>query len=432
MIVMCFQVSKCYHDVECALEIDSENSDALEFIQELKTRSDHAKNQAVGFSLVGKKEEAVRKMNSVIESDPHTAHHHIFRGAIHRQNGSYNSAVDDFLLAMNKCGHQYDNEVYKQASRQLVLTYNDFAVECFRRGLYNDAIVLLNKAIREEKNDPGLYTNRGDCFFKLQEYRFALADYQLSHTLQRDISKERLQDLEIDYRLAVVYYTLGMRTFSECKFSAAEEYFTNAISHSSYTARYYMCRARTRYELKNISEAKNDTLKALLLDTTSEDCLPLVGRLFPGRSPVELVNSDVAQKMKHSLIIPKSNDLIENDQEVTKDDRYIGKILSGIHVSELSEEDAVILHTESTVKSLQGDKQEYPQEEEKVISPRPWTVLENPVPSSSTSNLCYCMQETDFYSLIYYTKKSIKDEIHQLLETTHSYPSRRMVGRNKH
>ena len=54
------------------------------------------------------------------------------RGAIHRQNGSYNNAVDDFLLAMNKCGHQYDNEVYKQASRQLVLTYNDFAVECFR------------------------------------------------------------------------------------------------------------------------------------------------------------------------------------------------------------------------------------------------------------------------------------------------------------
>ena len=56
--------------------------------------------------------------------------------------------------------------------------------------------------------------------------------------------------MEIDYRLAVVYYTLGMRTFAECKFSAAEEHFTNAISHSPYTARYYMCRARTRYELK--------------------------------------------------------------------------------------------------------------------------------------------------------------------------------------
>ena len=56
--------------------------------------------------------------------------------------------------------------------------------------------------------------------------------------------------MEIDYRLAVVYYTLGMRTFAKCKFSAAEEHFTNAISHSPYTARYYMCRARTRYELK--------------------------------------------------------------------------------------------------------------------------------------------------------------------------------------
>ena len=148
-------------------------------------------------------------------------------------------------------------------------------------------------------------------------------------------------------------------------------------------------------------------MKALLLDTTSEDCLPLVGRLFPGKSPVELVNSDLAQRMKHSLIIPKSNELIENDQEVTKDERYISEILAGIHVSELSEEDTVMLRTESTVKSLQGDKQEYPQEEEEVISPRPWTVLEKPVPSSSASNPRYCMQETDFYSLIYYTKKSV-------------------------
>ena len=33
---------------------------------------------------------------------------------------------------MDKCGHRQDCEVYCDASRQLVLTYNDFAVECYR------------------------------------------------------------------------------------------------------------------------------------------------------------------------------------------------------------------------------------------------------------------------------------------------------------
>ena len=54
------------------------------------------------------------------------------RGALHRQVGSFSAAVDDFLMAMDKCNHQRESAVYRDASRQLVLTYNDFAVECFR------------------------------------------------------------------------------------------------------------------------------------------------------------------------------------------------------------------------------------------------------------------------------------------------------------
>ena len=43
----------------------------------------------------------------------------------------------------------------------MVLTYNDLAVQCFSRGLYQEATLLLNKAIEEEKNQAGLYLNRG-------------------------------------------------------------------------------------------------------------------------------------------------------------------------------------------------------------------------------------------------------------------------------
>ena len=99
--------------------------------------------------------------------------------------------MDDFLLAMDKCGHQQESSVYKNASRQLVLTYNDFAMDCFksvqqqqqlcstvsavvhlcvcvcvrvttyRRRYFSEAVTLLNKAIKEEKNEKGLYLNRG-------------------------------------------------------------------------------------------------------------------------------------------------------------------------------------------------------------------------------------------------------------------------------
>ena len=55
-----------------------------------------------------------------------------YRGALYRRMRDFNAAVDDFLLAMDKCGHRQDCAVYVHASRQLVLTYNDFAVECFQ------------------------------------------------------------------------------------------------------------------------------------------------------------------------------------------------------------------------------------------------------------------------------------------------------------
>lgn len=84
-----------------------------------------------------------------------------FRGALHRKLGDFNAAIDDFLLALDKCDHNEESSVYIDSQRQLLLTYNDFAVECFSKGFYEEAIILLNKAIKGEKREKGLYVNRG-------------------------------------------------------------------------------------------------------------------------------------------------------------------------------------------------------------------------------------------------------------------------------
>ena len=88
----------------------------------------------------------------------------LFRGALHRKLGDYNAAIDDFLLALDKCNHDEDSPVYTDSQRQLLLTYNDFAVECFTKGFYEEAIILLNKAIKGEKREKGLYVNRGGIY----------------------------------------------------------------------------------------------------------------------------------------------------------------------------------------------------------------------------------------------------------------------------
>ena len=53
-------------------------------------------------------------------------------GALHRRMTDFNAAIDDYLLAMDKTDHEESNSTYKEAQRQLLLCYNDFAVECFR------------------------------------------------------------------------------------------------------------------------------------------------------------------------------------------------------------------------------------------------------------------------------------------------------------
>ena len=57
---------------------------------------------------------------------------YVFRSALLRRNHDFIAAADDLLIAMDKTGHDESNPVYKDAQKQLLFTYNDFAVQCFK------------------------------------------------------------------------------------------------------------------------------------------------------------------------------------------------------------------------------------------------------------------------------------------------------------
>lgn len=97
------------------------------------------------------------------------------RGILYRRLEDFTAAIEDLVQAIElsemhkevgakaEAGEEKDepDSLQEEATFQLVLTYNDFAVECFSRGLYAEATLLLNKAIEEEKGQAGLYLNRG-------------------------------------------------------------------------------------------------------------------------------------------------------------------------------------------------------------------------------------------------------------------------------
>ena len=73
-------------------------------------------------------------------------------------------------------------------------------------GFYEEAIILLNKAIKGEKGELNLYVNRGDCFFKENNLEFAMADY--SQALELDPTSATARK-----RKAIVFNEYGVQEY---------------------------------------------------------------------------------------------------------------------------------------------------------------------------------------------------------------------------
>lgn len=129
----------------------------------IESTADSLFNSSKYLSMSGRLNDALQKINTAISMNPIKPEYHLQRGIIYKRMKNFNSAIDDFILGLDKLEHQVTEnvQVYDSLNRQILLTYNDFAMQCFYMKFYDEAILLLNKAIKLEKNEKGFYVNRG-------------------------------------------------------------------------------------------------------------------------------------------------------------------------------------------------------------------------------------------------------------------------------
>ncbi|RXN22660.1 tetratricopeptide repeat 16 isoform X1 [Labeo rohita] len=218
------QMTSCYHDLSSALRLDPSCPEAQALLKRLKETAEDSHQAAVDKALKGELSDALGKINTALEYNPNKAQYYLFRGILYRRLKDFTAAIEDLVVAVEFCGVGEDppqtdlqdnsEDLEENAQTQLVLTYNDFAIQCFSRGLYSEAIMLLNKAIEKQRD--------ANCFFKQCEWTFALADYQQAEEMDPD-------NTAIWLRLAIIHNTLGLHSYEDKKYQEAADKFSVAI-----------------------------------------------------------------------------------------------------------------------------------------------------------------------------------------------------------
>ncbi|XP_063000699.1 tetratricopeptide repeat protein 16 [Elgaria multicarinata webbii] len=284
-----------FFNLRDALALDPEHSEARAMLAKLRKEAQKSKDEAVNKAVKGNLQASLLKINRAIDYNPVEAKYFLFRGNILRRLKDFSAAIDDYLKAVDLCQEEEEgSEVRAEAQKQVLLTYNDFAVHCYARGCYEEAALLLNKAIKGEKNQKELYSNRGDCFLKLGELNFAMADYQQALEL-------RPLDSRLQKRVARLHNEMGMQEFRERRYPQAEAYFSHAVENNPREMKYYLHRAKSRMFLQEMMGAKEDIITALLLNPSSQEVHALAQKLFPGEPILSMPNSKVGAVAKAVL-----------------------------------------------------------------------------------------------------------------------------------
>ncbi|XP_058999285.1 tetratricopeptide repeat protein 16 isoform X3 [Mustela lutreola] len=283
----------CYQDLHSALLLDPKHPQAKALLQMMVDQAQQARQDAGILAVQGKLQHALQCINCAIENNPLDPCLFLFRGTMYRRLQEFDAAVEDLLKALDMMSESQERAV-QQAQRQLLLTYNDFAVHCYLQGAYQEGVLLLNKALKDEQQEKGLYINRGDCFFQLGNLLFAEADYQQALALSP-------QDEGANLRMGLLQEKMGFCEQRGRQFHKAESHFSMAIQHNPQKAQYYLYRARSRQLLQNILGARLDVATVLLLNPKQPKLLTLMASLFPGMSVDDVLCSQVAHLARLQL-----------------------------------------------------------------------------------------------------------------------------------
>ncbi|XP_062514890.1 tetratricopeptide repeat protein 16-like [Corticium candelabrum] len=415
-------ITQAYFDISCALKIDSHHCEAKSMLTVFVEKAEELRDSAVQESLLGNMKESIQKITSAIETNPSKASYHTLRGAIHRRQGNFEAAIDDFLVALDKCGEvegmKVDLLTSREASRQLVLTYNDFAVECFTKQYYNEAVVLLNKAIKAEKEEKGLFINRGDCFYCMRELHFSLSDYLQALELDPN-------DVDVRSRMSVIHCELGVDEFENKHFEKAAEHFSTSIDNNPQISRYYVCRAHARYLMNEMVEAQEDIVLALLLEPGNEEAGLLFQRLFPGQTLDRVVRKGLTNIERYKQILTKTQQpgrLNTHSVPALSDD---GKVTAAVQDLVTSLSFKLDSHSSHSLLSItDGSQSQVVASMTTVSKPNVDDGNGNdmqqklaivPLPVNVMPDLRACMKESEFHAEIYYSKKRMDKMVQHLL-----------------
>lgn len=283
----------CYQDVHTALTLDPQHHEALGLREKMMEKAEEAKDKAVNLAVQGQLQDALKKICFAIENNPLSAEYHIVRGTVYKKLNDFSPAVDDFVRAMQLCNAEGREGVqyHAKAGNQLLLTYNDFAVHCYMKGFYQEGVLLLNKALKGDRNKKELYMNRGDCFFQLGELAFALADYQQAFDLDEE-------DWGIRTRVAKLLAERGLQAQNQRQYQQAERHFSEAIKKHPLLPQLYLHRARLRRSVQNITGAQEDAIISVLLNPKSDETAPTIMNFFPGKTLEEMITSKLASSAR--------------------------------------------------------------------------------------------------------------------------------------
>ncbi|KAM6182140.1 tetratricopeptide repeat protein 16 [Erethizon dorsatum] len=293
----------CYRDLCSALLLDPKHPQARVLLQMMVDQAQQARQDAGILAIQGRLQHALQRINCAIDNSPLDPSLFLFRGTMYRRLQEFDAAVEDLLRALDM-STDYQCDTVRQAQRQLLLTYNDFAVHCYKHGAYQEGVLLLNKALRDEQREKGLYINRGDCFFQLGNLAFAEADYSQALALSP-------QDKGANIRMCILQETRGLSEQKCRHFQKAEDHFSAAIQHNPWRAQCYLYRAKNRQILQDTFGARQDVATVLLLNPKQPKLFPLMTNLFPGMSVEEVLSSQVGCLTKLQL-----ERMVERDLQV--------------------------------------------------------------------------------------------------------------------
>ena len=188
---------------------------------------------------------------------------------------------------------------------------NDFALSQAENGDYLQAIALLNQVITSEEGlkvhydqtvSFQFYLNRGDCHRQLEDYKCAIADYNMAASLQPN-------NWEIKTRLSMANYSAAVAYFNEGYYKDSEGLLDDAIRLNFKIFEYFLLRGRSRYYQGDFEGARSDYLAAYRLNPNGVEVQRYYFQFHTG-STNDVNGPQVSSSIQSSLtLIPPKQDI---------------------------------------------------------------------------------------------------------------------------